>query len=214
MKHVIPGATVLYTQPLFSARPVWAVGEGWLALGHGDSSQVVVRSLHSADTLAVIRWPARRDGVTEDDRIEAAKWVVASRILRFSAPREEFAKQSPLQLRRGIEWEASEVIEFAELAPTVTALYGAGNCLFLAGYSPRDWGDGTALTWVAVNVREGSLQGVFRLVPPAPAKPMELDRRGAAVRAFDTRYAYTIHLDGDGVGHVNRYRLPTSIDCS
>src|SRR5690606_30083619 len=56
------GATLrqtMWTQPLFSGRPVWAAGNGWLALGHGDSSHVEVRGL-AGETLLRVRWPAAR----------------------------------------------------------------------------------------------------------------------------------------------------------
>src|SRR5690606_16196364 len=70
----------MWKQPLFSGRPVWAAGNGWLALGHGDSSHVVVRSL-AGDTLLRVRWPAARSLVTDTARIEAAIWTVAYRVL-------------------------------------------------------------------------------------------------------------------------------------
>src|SRR5690606_21918312 len=66
------GATrrqTMWKQPLFSGRPVWAAGNGWLALGHGDSSHVVVRSL-AGDTLVLVRWPGTRSPIGAANRTE------------------------------------------------------------------------------------------------------------------------------------------------
>lgn len=201
---------VIYEQPLFSPRPVWAIGENWLALSHGDSSYMVIRRF-SGDTVLVVRWPDRRSLVSDRDKIEAAKWVIAHRILNSTESRQMYQLDSPRGRRKGIEFEAFEVLSFAELAPTITAAYGAGACLFLAGYAPADWADATALTWIALNVEKGTVQSVFRLSPPEDLT-LELERRGGAVRDFDRRFAYTYHRDEDGVFLVQRYPLP-DMDC-
>lgn len=114
-------------------------------------------------------------------------------------------------LVRATRREVGHYHSFAELAPTVTAAYGVGPCLFLAGFAPSDWADGTALTWVVINVRRGSLEAVVRLSPPEfflEGSRLEAERHGAAVRAFDSRFAFTISRDDDGAFLVQRYPLP------
>ncbi len=100
-----PDLLPLYTQPLFSGRPVWATGEGWIALGHGDSTRMLLRDL-AGELRAVVRWPERRDPVSDEDRLDAARWRIAMRVLHHSYTREHFAKDTPEERRKGVEWEA------------------------------------------------------------------------------------------------------------
>lgn len=203
---------VIYERPLFSPRPVWTTGDGWIALSHGGSSQAVVRR-PDGDTLAIVRWPRRRPAVSERDKIEAARWLVALRIINSTESRELWQRASRRERKRGIEFEAFEVQPSADSVPTITAAYGVRSCLFIAGHNPRDWPDGTALTWLVLDVQGGRLEGVLRVPAPAVTKPLELGRVGAAVREFDARYVYVYSRDGDGVFFVERYRLPP-LSCS
>jgi len=207
-KHV-PNVLPFYEQPLFSGRPVWATGSDWIATGHGDSAQVVVQKF-SGDTTVIIRWPDRRREVSDAEKIDAAKWRIAVRVLNSSYTRKYFERASADNREWGVREEAFRLIRFAQSAPTLTAAYGVADCLFLSGYAPSDWGDGTSLTWVAVNVERASLEAVIRIPPPRDT--LVLGRRGAAVRAFDERFVYSSHRNGDGVFIIQRYRLPT-IDC-
>jgi len=207
LREVVPGMTVLFEQPLFVARPVWATGDGWIAMGHGLYSEVVVRRL-DGDPVAVVRWPKRVARLRDEDRLDAAKWVVAFRILDSSESRRMFERDSRRERQKGIEWEAFDLLPFADTVATVSAAYGAGDCLFLAGHAATDWADGTALTWIVLNVARGTLEAVIRIRPQSPKPPLELDRIGAAVKDIDGRYVYTITRDGDGVFLVERYPLP------
>lgn len=200
------GEAVFYREPIFSGRPIWAAGEDWLAIGHGDSASMVVRSLEG-DTLARLTLPARREHVTEEDRLEAARWEIAIRLINSKNSREMFEKASRREQREAVRYDAENYLHFADLMPTVSAAYAHGECLFLAGPSATDWADGTALTWVAVNVVRGTLEGVLRLEPPAESA-LQLGRRGAAVRDFDGRWAYVLFRDDYGFTYVQRYRLP------
>lgn len=205
----VPNVLPFYEQPLFSGRPVWATGSDWIATAHGDSAHLVVQRF-SGDTTVIVRWPARRREVSDADRIDAAKWRIAVRVLNSSYTREFFERASRNNREWGVREEAFRLISFAELAPRITAAYGVGDCLFLSGYAPSDWGDGTALTWVVLNVEKVTLEAVIQI--PPPRETLVLGRHGAAVREFDDRYVYTSHRNGDGVFIVQRYRLPT-IDC-
>lgn len=204
-----------WTQPLFSGRPVWATGDGWLALGHGDSSHVVVRKFRG-DTLMIVRWAPDRVPVSLEDRREASTWVIVHRVLNSSRVREFLDNESAQGFSQGVDFDIEHYHSFAEFAPTVAAAYGVGHCLFLAGFSPTDWADGTALTWVVVDVGRGSLEAVLRLSPPGfvlEGKRLNVERIGAAVRAFGPQFAYTTSRRNDGVFLVDRYPVP-SLSCA
>lgn len=204
---------VLYQQPLFSGRPVWTVGEGWLALGHGDSTGITIRDF-DGDTLLHLRLPERRERLQDHDRLEAARWGIDIRALNGSDYRRRIEEVPARELQReGPKYDVEHFFSFADSIPHLTAAYAADQCLFLAGYHPSDWPDGTALTWVAINVRTSSLEGVFRFEPPSAARLPFFDRVGAAVREFDRRYAYLTFRDDDGLSTIARYRLP-ELSCS
>lgn len=108
--------------------------------------------------------------------------------------------------------EIKDLLAFPDSMPHLTAAYAVDQCLFLAGVQPSDWADGTALTWVVVNVTTNTLEGVFRLEPPRDARIRLLQRRGVAVRDFDRSFAYVTYRDNDGLSRVERYRLP-ALEC-
>lgn len=215
LERVVMGATMFYTQPLFSGRPVWTTGDGWYALGHGDSAKVVVHDM-AGDTILLVRWPNERHPVSAADRRDAGKWYLAPLVLRaYSAATRREVEKSPRILKKELELQLRENIAFADSTPHVTAAYGAGNCLFLGGYEPRDWQDGTALTWVALNVRRGTLAGVLRATttPDASTLPYRgYAQQGAAIRSFDEHFVFTSFRNGDGVSFVERFPLP-ELEC-
>lgn len=201
------GDAVFYEEPLFAGRPIWVAGDGWLALGHGDSTGVAIRD-YDGKALLDLRWPERRERLQDHDHLEAARWWVAFMALNSSYSRRAVAKASARELRKELRFDVENVLSFPDSIPHLTAAYAVDQCLFLAGYNPSDWADGTALTWVAVNVRTGTLEGVFRFEPPRAARLPCLERCGAAVREFDQRYAYLTFRDDDGLSTIARYRLP------
>lgn len=211
LKEVRPGGVLVYYQAPFAARPVWTTGDGWIALSHGDSSHVLVTAL-SGDTLLVLRWPRQRRPISDEDRTEAARWLLSLRAVNYSRSATIYEHWSVRQRREAVR----QVIELelspsSNLAPTVTAAYGAGDCLFLSGFAPADWIDGTALTWIAVNVRKGTLERVLHLRPAGERLPY--GQFGAAVRDFGEHFAYTYVRDySEGRFVVQRYRLP-QISC-
>jgi hypothetical protein len=91
----------------YASRPVWATGADWLAVGHGDSTKVVVRRF-DGEPLLDIRWPARRREVREEDMREAAKWMLAYQILQASNSRESFEGLSRKEIEEGINVTAFE----------------------------------------------------------------------------------------------------------
>jgi hypothetical protein len=201
---------------LFSGRPVWATGKSWIALGHGDSSGIVIRGIDGLHWLD-IRWPPHRRALQDTDKREAARWMLAYQVVHATSSREMFGGVSRDEVEEGIRVTAFEWTRFAEYAPTITSAYGAGECVFIAGFSPTDNRHGVSLTWLAINVVRGSLEGVFRFEPRAVmrfGRHGVIDRHGGAVRVFTTDYAYLITLDGDGESYVERFRLPPSYNCT
>lgn len=90
------GEAVFYAELLFAGRPVWAAGEDWIAIGHGDSTSIVVRSLEG-EMLARLAFPTRREHVSEEDRLEAARWGMAIRVVNNTNSREISEKASRRQ---------------------------------------------------------------------------------------------------------------------
>lgn len=142
----------------------------------------------------IVRWAPDRVPVSLEDRREASTWVIVHRVLNSSRVREFLDNESAQGFSQGVDFDIEHYHSFAEFAPTIAAAYGVGHCLFLAGFSPTDWADGTALTWVVVDVGRGSLEAVLRLSPPGfvlEGKRLNVERIGAAVRAFGPQFAYT-----------------------
>lgn len=213
VEEVWAGRTIIYSQPLWSGGPVLATGQDWYALGHGDSSHVVVRS-SAGDTLLIVRWPDSRRAVLAEERVHAAKWSLSADFLRGIASR-ELANAEPHLVELEIDNRANNTMQFADTMATIAAAYGIGRCLFLSGINPRDWQDGTSLTWVVIDVADGAFTHVIRLVPPEDAVSSEFEataERGIAVRSFDTRHAFGSYRNSDGLSLVVRYPLP--VDCS
>ena len=202
-------------EALYASRPVWATGERALLLSHGDSAGAIVRGADGNVELE-IRWPERRRPIEDSDKRDAAKWMLAHEVISATSSREMFESYSRREIEEGIRVTAHEWTSFADFAPTVTAAFVAGECAFLAGFSPRDNQHGVALTWIVINFRRGSLQGVVRF---QPARTLQLghggsiDRRGGAVRAFTTKQAYVLTVDGDGESYVERFTFPAEYDC-
>lgn len=200
---------------LYASRPVWATGEGTLLLTHGDSAGAMIRGA-DGNLVLEIRWPDRRRPIDDTDKREAAQWMLAYEVISSTSSREMFEDYSRREIEEGIRVTAHEWTRFADYAPTVTAAFVAGECAFLAGFSPRENQHGIALTWIVINFRDGSLQGVVRF---QPATTLELgnggsiDRRGGAARAFTTKHAYVLTVDGDGESYVERFALPAEYDC-
>jgi hypothetical protein len=203
------GATVHYSQPLWSGRPFWATGDRWYALGHGDSSHVVVHGF-DGDTVLQVRWPPVREAVSERDRFDAAKWSSSDMILNSATSRRIVADE-PHLLTLELDNRANNTMQFADTMATIAAAHGAGNCLFLSGVRPSDWQDGTSLTWVVINVADRELSRVIRFIPPPDAISSEyrvVRQHGMGVLAFATGHAYGMYRNVDGVFLVVRFRLP------
>lgn len=199
--------TVIYEQRLYVARPVFAAGDGWLAIGHGDSTHVTVLSFEG-DTLLRLQWPTRRRALTDDDKVEAARWILGIRVANWPSSRQMLEELSWKERQEAIRGTAFEHTPFADSVPFLTAAYGRGDCLFLSGLSPGDWPEGTGLTWLVVDVRRGELDAILRFQPERAGPPLQFEREGAAIREFTVNHAYTMSRDADGLFYVHRYTLP------
>lgn len=117
----------------------------------------------------------------------------------------------PHLLKLELDNKVYNTMQFADTMATIAAAHGAGKCLFLSGVRPSDWQDGTSLTWVVINVADGELSRVVRLIAPPDAISSEYRaerQHGLGVLAFDTGHAYGMHRNVDGVFLVARYPLP------
>jgi len=212
------GQTFFFTQPLFSGAPVWATGEGWYAIGHGDSTDVVVRNT-DREVFLRVRPPRRRRPVSHQDKVEAANWVMTAAVL-YTPRILDWIKDDPSELEWGQNRfinDPDNGIHFADSIPLVSAAFGSGRCLFLSGFSAADWSDGTSLTWLVIDVLEAEVISTIRLRPPPHGTlPPERDflpfsQHGAAVRDIDGSFAFTTLRMPDGAPAVERY--PLSLPC-
>lgn len=200
----LPGGPPMWTQPLFSSRPVLAAGRSWIASGQGSARRIEVRD-SSGELKAVLSWPYDRLPVTDTDRLEAAKWIVALRVTNSPDSRSVFESHSRRRRRQGIETTAFEYTTFADSTPMVAAAFGAGRCLFLAGHRAEDFVDGTSATWLVVDVENGAYLGAFRLQPD---HTLVLERRGLAVRSVSKASVLALHRDDLGSSYLERFDLP------
>ncbi len=96
---------------------------------------------------------------------------------------------------------AFELWPYSTRRPQVTAAYGAGHCLWLAGFDPADAPSAESLTWTGINVATGKLAAVVRT-----------PRNASRVRDISPTAVLSSYLDTDGVWRLERYPLP-KVDC-
>ncbi len=177
----------------FAPSPIFASGDGWYALGHGDSSKLTVYDTTGVRMLDV-DWADSRHPVTQQERLATAKWSVAYTVLAIPGAGERMRNMSDRE-RRGALEEHSRRLQFFDETPQITAAYGAGSCLWVAGFDPKDFIDGTALTWIGFDVGDHSVRSI-RLVT--------VDRR---VLHFSRTKLFALAHDSIGVHQLERYEL-------
>lgn len=183
-----------FVWPLFSPRSLWTTGEGWWAVAHGDSARVTILD-HQGRTRGVVQWPTEEIPVSPADRHAYARFGLEAE-MKVSP---DFARQVQSASRREVQHQMEKYLsanayQISERAAQVTALYGGSRCLFMAGYRSTDGMDGTARTWVAVDVSTMKLAGILRL-----------SNSGERVRDFSDAAVYTTLMDDDGTWRVRRY---------
>lgn len=187
-------------EALFSARPIFAAGEGWYALGHGDSAAVTVVFPATGKQVRIV-WPGEDQPITDTEKLHAAHWASVYTARAFTDAREQFESMSAVK-RREAEKLYLGFLQFAEKAPQLSAAHGSGRCLWLSGLSASDFFDGTGSTWIGINVAEGKLVGVV--------KTPGVDQR---VRHVSGRGLYAKQFDDDDEAVLVRYRLPLHTEC-
>ncbi len=195
----IQGAESQSVAPLFFSRSVWAFGTGWVAVAHaGDTVLNIFAS--AGRRLVQVRWPrASPPRVSRADRLTFARWVAEYAVRDASARmRANIAEIPKREVERQIEWFAG-VMPFADSVPELMAAYAAGNCLWLSGFAPADYIDGTSLTWIGIDVANGLLWKVIRI-----------PRRDGRVRHMDVQGAYVSYRDSLGLTHLERYAWGSS----
>lgn len=180
--------------PLFSAKTLLAGGDEWVAIADGVTGAVRVLSVPSMEPRLTVSWREVGRAIEEEDRREAVRHII-----RHQASLDGNPAPTGRELTEGIS-EGLAVYPLAERAPSVVALYGAGNCLWLSGFSAVDYVDGTSLSWIAVDVRSGAVLGVFRVEPA-----------GQRVRHISRTAIYASGPDGWGLPLLRRYPLPGSV---
>jgi hypothetical protein len=186
-----------FDQPQLVGRPLWASGAGWWAIAHGDSSVIRVRRL-DGEPLFNLHLHEPRRPLAASEREAWFDWVY--RIVEQTSRDASWLHDMS---RKEYEKAVSELLPAAETAPMVTAMYGTGRCLWLSGFSPRDYVAGVSLTWTVVDVEAKAVEAVVRL-----------DRPGARFRAVDGTSVYTTTRDSLGVFHLQRWGLPPELRCS
>jgi hypothetical protein len=186
--------SVPIVEPLFGARLLVAAGSGWVAWADGAEPRVTV--IRSTGDTVLIEWTPLHARTTEADRVQAARWA-GEYTLRASASARDNASQMSARDREAQYRRLAQILPFTDTLPELTALFGAGSCLWLAGFSLEGNAFGVAATMIVVDVREGALLGTAR-VPG----------RGARVRAASTEAIYAALPDEDGLEDIVAYGIP------
>jgi hypothetical protein len=183
------------TELLFAGRPVWAAGDGWIAVGHGDSSRVTILSPNGIRRL-VISWPDYRESLRHEDRYALADWYFRQVFPNYDASSAETWRGMTTKEREARKRNLAARLPFAETRPSLAALFGSGRCLWLAGFSPKDNGFGVSLTLFGFHIDDAAYIGT--VVIPI---------RGSRIRDLSAQAVYTTQLDEHGSQVVRRYRL-------
>lgn len=195
-----PGMYPHFNQPIFSPRPVWAATDDWIAIGHGDSTAVDVQDLSGGRILRV-EWPRDDRGISNDDRLQHADIRMQEEVFKAGTDHERVYFSYVGARRRARRQIAFELWPYSERRPQVTAAYGAGDCLWLAGFDPADAPSGESLTLTGINVATGRVAGVVRI-----------PRNASRIREISPTVIFSSYLDTDGVWRLERYPLP-EVDC-
>lgn len=193
-----PGAEPQFDQSVWARRSRRTSGDGWVAYGHGRSSEVVILGPRR-DTLALIRWPFEAREATDEEKRSVV--LLFREILDRDWPNSDASHNAwqNMSRRERNEWIEfhKEFFSWPDTIPQLTAMYGAGACLWLAGVSSTDFIDGTALTWVIVNITNNEVVRVVRI-----------PRAGSRVRHVDENAVFSSYRDDLSVHHIERFLVP------
>jgi hypothetical protein len=186
-------------EEIFAARPVFAGGAGWVAIGHGSDNKVVVKR-GARDRALVLDWPSGTRAITVADQTAAVlREIEATNLVDRTAARNWnrlTEQERAAWIDRGVRlWP------FAAFAPEVVAAYGRGVCLWLAGFDPEASLDATARHLLAV-----------RIVPPYGAATFRLPRSELRLRHISESAIYASYMDDDGADRLVRLRF-NELEC-
>lgn len=181
-------------QAWYVGRPLWAAGANWFARAHGDSTTIAVTAFTNAEMLSIRLSPTRLP-IRDIDKEAFAKWYYSEGVMKHGSAENIALLKGIIGTSREKRYTGQivENLRWAEMAPTVSALYGDGRCLWIAGFAPQDYPTGRSLTWIRVNVET------------AEVKVVRIPRRGARVREFAGGFVYVTYHDSDGVQYLERY---------
>lgn len=177
---------------VYGPRRLWASGNGWFATADAATSSVVVSG---RGWTRQITWPSLGQAIESRDRIRAAEWLAFYTIRENRAARLRAAEMSAGERRDALSIFAGR-LSFAARAPELMAMYGAGDCLWLSGWAPKDSRDGTSQTWIGLNVRA-----------PFAATVVRLPRPDVRVRDITVDRIYAAYTDSLGVSYAEVYSI-------
>lgn len=179
--------------PHFAARPLVASGQGWVAITDGATAEI---QLIGGSGVRRLRWPPGRSRITEATKARQFDWVVQHQT-RYSASWAAWWDSLGAATRAEARRSELERYPWAEHTPEVTAMHGAGRCLWIAGFAIADGPLGVGRSWVVVDVVEGRLVGTYRV-------PAEWTR----LRSAGRNGVYATYRDEEGSSHLMRFRMP------
>lgn len=195
--HGIGNALPDFWEPLFSPRNLFATGDGWVALTHGDSASVRILTDGDPSLLSAVRWPRERVAVSDRDKDAVVGWTLLHALRDDREFAEAWRRASRSFRRSRLQEQRDEWLRYSAWVPEVTALFGAGDCLFLTGYRPEDFVDGTSASLVAVNLRSGRVS-VRRLLGEGEAL-YDVGHERAVTTFRDPSAEYVVRVYEHGV---------------
>lgn len=196
--------------PTYAPSPLWAGGDGWLALGSGRESQVTVYRFGMSDTL-YIDWPDSLREIEDKDLDATARWLLSIQATNSPESEATLDRLSRSERRRMIPWTIQNNLrDPVEQAPHVMALFGGGRCLFLAGFDPEAWQTAVAHRVIAIDIVTPRVLGVLEL-PLRDAFHPQLATRGISIRDVDKESILAAYRNDLGVPILERYPIP--FDC-
>jgi hypothetical protein len=184
--------------PAFAATPLWTNGNGWIAFGDHSEGRITVE--HHDGRIVRIEWPHNIEPVTDADRLHFANWDLEDSQLQDSDFAERIREMPRSEVEEMMNQYAKEMPPewLPERRPAATAMFGAGSCLFVAGFNADDSRDGRSRTWIVLDVAEPTYLGTIQI----PA-------RGVRVRDFSTGAALVTAMDEYGDWLLEKYTFST-----
>jgi len=204
------GSVRVAEEDYLGQRPLIAAGQGWMAVarskGHGidvfgSGGRVILR----------VEWPPSTEKVSEEERYDAARWLLAHQLLSTQAG-EDADQLGRAEIQEGLDVTALEWTPFPSKVPELMGAWGSGSCLFLSGFAPRDGITGASLSILTVDLASGTSLGSIRLVPKTRLEPDVrtniLDLSGGTVYEIGTQGIYLTTVNGMGEYFVERFAVP------